>query len=120
MLIQLISHQRNHTIAVAKGLACLFLLLVASAFQPKPEGVLAPTDVEIGKQLVTLHSDEFKSFTNRIYRQLAYPMGYDTLTEEVITHALRGYMYLKHTQELTNTKHLTVIDFSQYCNDRRM
>jgi hypothetical protein len=119
-LILLISHQRNHTIAVAKGLACLFLLLVACAFHPKPESIHNSTDTEIGKQLVTLHSDEFKSFTNRIYRQLEYPMGFDTLTEEVLAHALRGYIYLKHTQELTNTKYLTIIDFSQYCNDRRM
>lgn len=119
-LIQLISHQRNYTNTVVKGLACFFLVLVASAFQPKLEHISTPIDTEIGERLITLHSEEFKSFTNKIYNQLEYPIGYDTLTEKAFTPALRGYMYLKHTQELTNTKYLTIVDFSQYCNDRRM
>ncbi len=107
-------------ISLAKGLACFFLLVVTSAFQPIQDEMPQPTDEEVGKRLVTLHSDEFNAFTNRVYRQLEYPVGYDTINEQVLSHALRGYMYLKHTQELKNPKYLTVIDFSQYCNNRRM
>jgi hypothetical protein len=34
--------------------------------------------------------------------------------------ALRGYMHLKHTQELADTQFLTIIDFSEYCNNKRL
>ena len=107
---------------LVKGLACFILIITASAFQAKEEVKNSPKldDVEDGSRLVTLHSDEFKAFSSRIYRQLEYPIGYDTLKEDVLNHALRGYMYLKHTQALTSSKYLTVIDFSQYCNNRRL
>jgi len=96
---------------MVKGLACFILIITASAFQAKEEVKNSPKldDVEDGSRLVTLHSDEFKAFSSRIYRQLEYPIGYDTLKEDVLNHALRGYMYLKHTQALTSSKYLTVL-----------
>jgi len=115
-----INRLRDHSIDVAKGIACFFLLIITTAFQPiDNQEFLQPGD-EIGQRLVTLHSDEFNSFANRVYNELQYPVGYDTISEKVLTHSLRGYMYLKHTQQISNTKYLTVIDFSEYCNNRRM
>lgn len=116
----LYSTRRDQWQSLGKGLACFFLLVITTAFQPKENQPNNPTDGEVGKRLVTLHSDEFTAFANRIHRQLEYPVGYDTISNRVLAHALRGYMYLKHTQELTNSKYLTVVDFSQYCNNRRM
>ncbi|PCJ67701.1 MAG: hypothetical protein COA58_00775 [Bacteroidetes bacterium] len=117
------SHLRNQCIPLVKGLACFFLIVTASAFQAKEvikNTPIANNNTADGERLVTLHSDEFKAFTNRIHRQLEYPTGYDSLREDVLENALRGYMYLKHTQALSNTKYLTVIDFSKYCNNRRL
>lgn len=113
---------KDRFIALNKGLACLFLIILASSFQYKETIHSLPkiNDGKDGKKLVTLHSDEFSAFTNRVYRQLVYPVGFDSLSEQVLDHALRGYMYLKHTQALTSDKYLTVIDFSEYCNNRRM
>ena len=72
------------------------------------------------RRLVNLHSEAFSAYTNRIYNQLTYPVGADTLSEQVLTHALRGYTYLKHTQALGSKRYLTVLDFSLACNDRRL
>jgi hypothetical protein len=106
---------------VSKGLACLFFIFISTAFQPVEHQTTLLSDAEEnGKRLVTLHSDEFKAFTNRVYKQLEYPIGYDTISEDVLSLALRGYMYLKHTQELKSEKYLTVVDFSKYCNHKRM
>ena len=121
-LIPILSFIKNQCRELHKGLACLFLIILASSFQYKETISAVPVidNNEDGETLVTLHSDEFSAFADRIHRQLIYPMGYDTLSQRVLTHALRGYMYLKHTQALTSDKYLTVIDFSKYCNNRRM
>jgi hypothetical protein len=115
----------HKSLVLFKGLACFILLITASAFQAKeevhniPEYLHTP-DIEDGKRLVTLHSDEFRAFSNRVYRQLNYPAGADTLSDQLLTNALRGYLYLKHTQELNSDKYLTIIDFSLYCNKKRL
>ena len=105
-----------------KDLACLILIITSSAFQ-SPKELKATAifpDSEDGKRLVTLHSDEFRAFSSRVYRQLEYPLGSDTLNQEVLNNALRGYIYLKQTQELRSTKYLTIVDFSIYCNKKRL
>lgn len=104
-----------------KGLACFFLVLGTSSFTISDSHAVEAKlgDDEDNKQLVTLHSDHFDAFVNRIYRQLTYPDGLDTIPERVFEHAMRGYMYLRHTDALASTKYLSIIDFSQYCNDRR-
>ena len=117
----------NHTnfkssvLFISKGLACLIFIFLTSSFQyaPSEELPLKIDDELDKKRLVTLHSDEFTAFTNRVYRQIDYNGG-DTLSEDLLEKSLRGYMYLKQTGALTNTKYLTIIDFSKYCNDKRM
>jgi hypothetical protein len=115
---------KNQLLLITKGLACFILLVTASAFQAKEqvENTILPivNDIEDGKRLVTLHSDEFGAFANRVYRELNYDQTQDTLSERVLTFALRGYMYLRHTQELHSNQYLTIIDFSKYCNKKRL
>jgi len=115
----IVSRWSRYVRVAAKGLTYFFLLTITTAFQPKIT-VYHPPDSEDGKRLVSLYSDEFSNYTNRIHRQLTYPLGCDTLNGQVLAHALRGYIYLKQTQQLTNPQYLTVIDFSQDCNDKRM
>ena len=96
----------------------MFFILVSSSFQH----AATPSNYEEeydGNRIVSLHSDEFNAFTSRIHRQLDYAGG-DTISPSLLNKALRGYMYLKHTQSLTNERYLTVIDFSKYCNTKRM
>lgn len=100
--------------------ACFFFMIISTAYLPKEKSPERNTATNEGTRLVTLRSDEFQSFVNKVYRQLEYSFTFDTIPNEVLTHALRGYTYLKHTQQLTNTKYLTVIDFSQHCNKRRL
>lgn len=77
-------------------------------------------DDELDKnRLVTLHSEEFSAFTSRIFRQLDFNGG-DTISQDLLDKSLRGYMYLKQTGALENTRYLTVIDFSKYCNKKRL
>jgi len=104
---------------MSKGLASFVLILLTSAFQSTPDRHEIPHPQD-GRKLVTLHSDEFQAYSDRVYRQIEYPVGYDTLEKRVLDHALRRYTYLKHTEELTETKYLTVIDFSLYCNKKRL
>ncbi len=118
----------NQTIAIksdksqilAKGLTCFFLFILTTSFQLTQIQNLSDKHEIKGKELITLNSEYFKSYTDRIYRQLEYSSNFDTIPQELLRHALRGYTFLKHTKELTNTKYLTVIDFAQHCNKRRM
>jgi hypothetical protein len=55
-----------------------------------------------------------------VYRQLKYSAGQDSINEHVLTLAIKGYTYLKHTEELNSSQYLTIIDFSKYCNMKRM
>lgn len=114
------STRRDQWQTLGKGLACFFLLTVSMAFQANPTTENTTPTLPDHKRLVSLHSDEFEAYTNRVYRQIQYSTTFDTLAEDVLASALRGYTYLKHTQALANEKYLTIIDFSQYCNDKRM
>jgi hypothetical protein len=116
-----ISRLKSSVIAVTKGFACFFLLVTTTAFQAAENDTLCPSEsVEHNKKLISFQSDEFQAYTNRVYRQLKYSAGQDSINEKVLALALRGYIYLKHTQELNSSQYLTIIDFSEYCNNRRM
>jgi len=116
-----ISRLKSSVTAVAKGFACFFLLVITTAFQAAEINTLRPRESdEHNKRLISLQSDEFHAFTNRVYRQLKYSAGQDSINENVLALALRGYIYLKHTQELNSSQYLTIIDFSKYCNMKRM
>ena len=117
----LISRLRTYSITAGKGLACLFFIFISTAFQPVEYNTNHLIDAEEnGKSLISLHSDEFHAFTNKIYRQIEYSEGSDTISEDVLAIALRGYLFLKHTQELKSTKYLTVVDFSMSSNKKRL
>jgi hypothetical protein len=120
-----ISKLRKLGIATTKIVACFTFLIVSSAFQAEEELRLedklpTKTNENDGKRLVTLHSLEFDAFADRINRQLSYENGFDTIPSRLLTHALRGYLFLKHTQELNEDRYLTVIDFSKFCNKKRL
>tara|TARA_B110000902_G_C14263889_1_gene570746 strand:+ start:330 stop:1154 length:825 start_codon:yes stop_codon:yes gene_type:complete len=116
-----ISRLKSSVIAVTKGFACFFLLVITTAFQATENDTLGPDESDKNnKKLITLQSDEFHAYTNRVYRQLKYSAGQDSINEKVLALGLRGYIYLKHTQELNSSQYLTIIDFSKYCNMKRM
>lgn len=100
--------------STTKVLTILLLLASTTAFQySTSEGeIVAP------KRLVTLNSDEFNRFTTSIYRNLKFQD--DTLNQIVFHTALKGYMYLKATNQLENPNVLTIIDFNRYCNSKRL
>ncbi len=98
----------------AKLMSVLLLLIITTAFQYNTEDTHSTTP----KRLVTLNSEEFSHFSNNFYRQLKFTT--DTLDPEVLRTALKGYMYLKATDQLPNKRYLTIIDFTQFCNQKRM
>lgn len=107
----------NRLYSAVKGLACVFFILGTSAFQS--DTGYSDTEKD-DKKLVTLHSDEFRSYTQQTYDALIYPSGSDTISKDLLGKALHGYTYLKHTQALGNEQYLTIIDFENFCNSKRM
>jgi len=107
--------------ALTKSLACVLILTSSTAFKVKtaPSFGDGLKDKD-GKKLITIKSEEFKSFTRRIHQNISYESGQDTIPYKTFSMALRGYMHLKHTQELADTQFLTIIDFSKYCNNKRL
>lgn len=115
---------KTHLIWV-KGLAGFLLLILTSAFQEKTEVSNLSTnylnhDKEDGKRLVTMQSDEFKAYTARFHHQLKYENGQDTISPKILSLALQGYLFLKHTDELASDQYLAVIDFTLFCNKKRL
>lgn len=73
-----------------------------------------------GNEIVTLCSDVFRNYTNRVYRQLSYSEGQDTIDFQVFEKAIKGYTYLKQTDGLMNEEFLTIIDFSKTSIKKRL
>lgn len=125
---QLISQKRKLSktyLIWVKGLAGFLLLMVTSAFQEKLEVINSSSnylvhDKEDGKRLVTLQSEEFRAYSAKFHRQLKYDHGHDTISPKILSHALRGYLFLKHTEELASDQYLTIIDFTLFCNKKRL
>lgn len=107
--------------SMIKCLACVFFLISSTAFKNKtiPSFGHDFKDKD-GKELITIKSEKFKSFTRDVYRNISYEPNQDTIPFEPFALAIRGFMHLKHTQELTDTQHITIIDFSKYCNKKRL
>ncbi len=108
-----------------KGLAGFLLIIITSSFQEKTDISNLSTnylihDNEDGKRLVTLQSDEFKAYTSRFHHQLKYENGQDTILPKILSLALQGYLFLKQTDELASDQYLTVIDFTLFCNKKRL
>ena len=70
------------------------------------------------KRLITLSSEEFSRYTSLAYHSLRFDK--DTLNYGVFHKALKGYTYLKATDQLENDRYLTIIDFTRYCNSNRL
>lgn len=107
--------------SMIKCLACVFFLISSTAFKNKtiPSFGHDFKDKD-GKELITIKSEKFKSFTRDVYQNISYEPNQDTIPFEPFALAMRGFMHLKHTQELTDTQHITIIDFSKYCNKKRL
>lgn len=105
---------KTFSLLSSKLLAIWAFLIISTAFQiPIEEGETASP-----KKLITLNSDVFLQFSNSVYSSLAFDK--DTLDKKVWDIAIRGYYYLKATDQLTNSKYLTVIDFTESCNNERL
>ena len=107
--------------SMIKCLACVFFLISSTAFKNKtiPSFGHDFKDKD-GKELITIKSEKFKSFTRDVYQNISYEPNQDTIPFEPFALAMRGFMHLKHAQELTDTQHITIIDFSKYCNKKRL
>lgn len=103
-----------------KCIVILFLFLFSNAYSTKTVPKNPPTSKVDGNELISLASDEFNAFTQRVYNEITYTSGQDSLSLEALSSALKGYLFLKHTQELSDTQYLTVIDFSKHCNTKRL
>ena len=108
-------------LSMTKYLACVFFLISSTAFKNKTIPIFGHGfKVKDGKELITIKSEEFKSFTRNVYQNISYEPNQDTIPFEAFALAMRGFMHLKHTQELTDTQFITIIDFSKYCNKKRL
>jgi hypothetical protein len=67
---------------------------------------------------VNLIGDDFAKVSHQIYSTIDF--GSDTLNQDLFNKALKGYCYLKFTDQLENEKYLTVVDFSQSSNKNRL
>ena len=107
--------------SMIKCLACVFFLISSTAFKNKtiPSFGHDFKDKD-GKELITIKSEKFKSFTRNVYQNISYEPNQDTIPFEPFALAMRGFMHLKHTQELTDTQFISIIDFSKYCNKKRL
>ena len=94
------------------GFVIFFTLISTTAFSPPVEENANP------KRLIALDSDVFSRYTSQVYHQLSFDR--DTLDYEVLHKALKGYTYLKATNQLENPRFLSIIDFTKYCNDKRL
>ena len=61
---------------------------------------------------------DFNKVSNKLYTDLG--LTESALSSEVFKKALKGYVYLKYTNELSNEQYLTVLDFSKQSNEKRM
>lgn len=67
---------------------------------------------------VNLEGADFQKVSEELYTSIYFPEN--KLDKEVFTKALKGYCYLKFTDQLVNDTFLTVLDFSQSSNEKRM
>lgn len=104
----------------AKISTCFFYVILTAFYAtPTASSMSINGDEDKEKKQITLHSDEFFSFTKQKYYQLQFTNS-DTLDYEVYKKALQGFIYLKQTEELSNDSLLTIIDFSKHCNTKRL
>jgi hypothetical protein len=69
---------------------------------------------------VTVSTDgvDFQNVSVQLYQQLG--LQENTLSQEVFQKALKGYLYLRYTNQLQNEQFLTVLDFSKPSKEKRL
>jgi len=97
------------------------ILLVISIFVLSSFNVVEQdeNDSAFGYQLsVVLGGSDFNEYCHKIYSELK--LEAENLDLNPFQHALKGYFYLKSTQQLSNDRFLTIVDFSKSCKERRL
>lgn len=67
---------------------------------------------------VNLEGADFSKVSHELYSSIDF--GKDTLNKDIFNNALKGYLFLKNTDQLTNDSFLTVVDFSRSSNSKRL
>lgn len=67
---------------------------------------------------VTTDGQDFDNIANTLYHQI--DLCEDDLDVVVFKKALKGYLYLKYTNELNNPRYLTILDFSKPSSHKRL
>lgn len=102
------------------GASFTLFFLTVTGFQGRHVHPITTNELDEGKKLISTKSEEFERFTQRLHQEIVIQDGQDSLSYEALSTAIRGYMYLKQTQELADTQYLTIIDFSKHCNSKRL
>ena len=100
----------SHTLQLVFSLLLIFAS--TTAFHLPETGTSKP------RKLITLDSDEFQRYASLKYHALNFSS--DTLSYEAYIKALKGYTYLKATDQLMEERYLSIIDFNLHCNQKRM
>ncbi|MBO6517311.1 MAG: murein L,D-transpeptidase catalytic domain family protein [Bacteroidia bacterium] len=94
-------------------LAATLLFIGLQSFNSMPGGN------DLNYQLsVTTHGTDFELIAEQLYGQL--DLCEDEISQVTFEKALRGYVFLRYTNQLENTRFLTVLDFSRSSKDRRL
>lgn len=70
------------------------------------------------KLSVTTDGQDFFKVSDQLYAQIGLEKY--SLKKEVFEKALKGYVYLKYTNELSNDKYLSILDFSLPSSQKRL
>ncbi len=67
---------------------------------------------------VSTAGQDFYQVANKLYQEIG--LSESELSTEVFQKALRGYVFLRYTNELENHRYLTIMDFSKSSNQKRL
>ena len=67
---------------------------------------------------VTMNGEDFETISKELYGK--FDFGTEVLNEEVFIRAFKGFVFLNQTNEVTNNRYLTVIDYTLSSKKRRM
>ncbi len=98
-------------IHIARVLSLLILVVGLQSFKP--------VDNTINYQLsVSMHGDDMGQITNALYQQIG--LEQQSLSLDVFSRAIKGYVFLKYTNRLENERFLTILDFSKSSAQKRL
>lgn len=98
----------------------LFISVLCSLFIGLQSFHSTPTSPNDFSYEVSVSPDgvDFEKISKQLYTQLG--LTETTLSSDVFKKALKGYLFLRHTNELTNHQFLTVLDFSKQSSEKRL